>query len=84
MVRFNDWLLREMEEALICSVCQFPCHKYYSHGHITGFPGGSSGKESACQAEYAGSIPGSRRSPGEGNGKLLQYSCLGNPTDRGT
>ena len=30
-----------------------------------------------------GSIPGSRRFPGEGNGKLLQYSCLGNPMDRG-
>ena len=84
MVRFNDWLLREMEKALICRVCQFPCHKYYSHGHIGAFPGGSSGKESACQAEDAGSVPGSRRSPGEGNGKLLQYSCLGNPMDRGT
>ena len=83
MVRFNDWLLREMEKALICRVCQFPCHKYYSHGHIGAFPGGSSGKESACQAEDAGSVPGSRRSPGEGNGKLLQYSCLENPMDRG-
>ena len=30
-----------------------------------------------------GSIPGSGRSPGDGNGKLLQYSCLGNPMDRG-
>ena len=39
---------------------------------------------SAGAARDTGSIPGSRRSPGEGNGKLLQYSCLGNPMDRGT
>ena len=37
------------------------------------------GKESACNVGDHGSIPGSGRSPGEGNGKLLQYSCLGNP-----
>ena len=41
-----------------------------------------SGKESACQAEDMGSVPGSARSPGEGNGNPLQYSCLGNPMDR--
>ena len=40
-------------------------------------------KESACQAEDTGLIPESERSPGEGNGNPLQYSCLGNPTDRG-
>ena len=38
-----------------------------------------SGKESACQAGDMGSIPGLGRSPGEGNGNPLQYSCLGNP-----
>ena len=38
---------------------------------------------SACQAEDAGSIPRSGRSPGEGNGNPLQYACLGNPMDRG-
>ena len=38
----------------------------------------------AGDARDAGSFPGSRRSPGEGNGNLLQYSCLGNPMDRGT
>ena len=48
-----------------------------------GFPGSSVGKESACSAGDLGSISGSGRSPGEGNGKLLQYSCLGNPMDRG-
>ena len=42
-----------------------------------------SGKESACQAGDSGSIPGLGRSPGEGNGDPLQYSCLGNPMDRG-
>ena len=39
--------------------------------------------ESACSAEDWGSIPGLRRSPGEGNGNSLQYSCLENPMDRG-
>ena len=48
-----------------------------------GFPGGSDGKESTCNAGDTGLIPGSGRSPGEGNGYPLQYSCLGNPTDRG-
>ena len=43
------------------------------------FPGGSDGKESACSAEDPGLIPGSGRSPGEGNGNPLQYSCLENP-----
>ena len=49
-----------------------------------GFPGGSDGKESACNVGDLSSIPGSGRSPREGNGKLLQYSCLGNPMDRET
>ena len=46
------------------------------------FPGGSDGKESACNAGDAGSIPGLGRSSGEGNGYPLQYSCLENPMDR--
>ena len=45
--------------------------------------GGSDGKASAYDAGDLGSIPGLRRSPGEGNGNPLQYSCLGNPMDRG-
>ena len=44
-----------------------------------GFPGGSDSKESARNEGDLGSIPGSGISPGEGNGNLLQYSCLGNP-----
>ena len=47
------------------------------------FPGGSDGKASAYNAGDLGSIPGLGRSPGEGNGNPLQYSCLENPTDRG-
>ena len=43
----------------------------------------SVGKESSCSAGDPGSIPGSGRSPGEGNGNPLQYSCLENPMDRG-
>ena len=48
-----------------------------------GFPGGSEGKESACNAGDPGSVPGLGRSLGEGNGNRLQYSCLENPMDRG-
>ena len=51
---------------------------------ILGFPGGSDGKESACNAGDLDSIPGLGRSPGEGKGCPLQYSCLENPIDRGT
>ena len=47
------------------------------------FPGGSDGKASAYNVEDPGSIPGSGRSPGEGNGNPLQYSCLENPMDGG-
>ena len=47
------------------------------------FPGGSDGKESACNAGDLSSVPGLGRSPGEGNGNLLQYSCLENSMDRG-
>ena len=45
------------------------------------FPGGSDGKASACNAGDPGSIPGSGRSPGEGKGNLLPYSCLENSMD---
>ena len=48
-----------------------------------GFPDGSDSKESACNAREPGSVPGLGRYPGEGNGNPLQYSCLGNPIDRG-
>ena len=47
------------------------------------FPGGSDGEESTCNVGDLGSIPGLGRSPGEGNGNPLQYSCLENSMDRG-
>ena len=50
---------------------------------ILGFPGGSEGKESACNEGGLGLIPGLGRSPGEGNGYPLQYSCLENSINRG-
>ena len=48
-----------------------------------GFLPGSDSKESACNAGDLGLIPGSGRSPGEGNGNRFQYSCLENPMDGG-
>ena len=51
--------------------------------HIPGFPGSSDGEESAWSAGDPCSIPGWGRSPGEGNGNQLQYSCLENPMDGG-
>ena len=63
----KEWLSSEKQTAL----------------NKTGFPGGSDGKESACNAGDPGSIPGSGRSPQEENGYPLQYSGLGNPMDRG-
>ena len=50
---------------------------------MEGFPGGSDGKESACNAGDPGLIPGLGRSSGEGNGYPPQYSCLENSSDRG-
>ena len=50
---------------------------------MLGFPGGSEGKESASIVRDPGSIPGSGRSPAEGNGNPFQYSCLENLMDRG-
>ena len=47
------------------------------------FPGGSGRKESACNVGDPGSVPGLGRSPGEGNGYPLQYTCLENSMDRG-
>ena len=50
---------------------------------FSGLPRKLSGKESACNARNSGSVPGPGRSPGEGNGNPVQYSCLENPMDRG-
>ena len=58
---------------------QISAHLYYS----AGFQGGSLVKNPLASAGDTGSIPGLGRSSGEGNGNPLQYSCLGNPMDRG-
>ena len=70
-----------------CSPC---CHKvcfldilFQFLWSIKGFPGGSEVKASACNVGDLGSIPGLGRSPGEGNGNPVQYSCLENPVDGG-
>ena len=56
---------------------------YTYMGHVWDFPGGSDGKVSAYNAGDLGLIPGSGRSPGEGNGNPLQYSCLENSMEGG-
>ena len=60
----------------------FPFKYSYVPCTMRGFPGGSDGKESACNAGNPSLIPGSGRSPGGENGNPLQYSCLENPMDR--
>ena len=75
----------------IASIFNFShCNLYIQHGFNwhslfpkKGFPGGSEVKVSACNAGDLGSIPGSGRSPGEGNSNPLQYSCLENPMNGG-
>ena len=66
--------------------CFYFITKYYLHTTTSlglDFPGRSASKESVCNVVHLGSIPGSRRSPGEGHGNPLQYSCLENTRDRG-
>ena len=75
----------DLSELLL--ILTLPGHFYeiYYEYVIKGFPGGSDGKESACNAGDLGSIPGSGRSPlEEGIGYPLKYSCLENHMDRGT
>ena len=55
----------------------------FPSSHVQSFLGGSDGKASACNVGDQGSIPGLGRSPGEGNGDPLRYSCLENPMDGG-
>ena len=85
-----EWILGvgEGQEGLAC--CDSWGHKELDTTkwlnwteRVQGFPGGSDGKESACNVGDLGSIPGSGRSPGEGKGNPLWYSCLENPMDRG-
>ena len=63
-------------------VCVYVCAHFVCHLSLPeGFPGSSAGKESTCNVGDPGSIPGSGRSAGEGNGNPLQYSCMENPMD---
>ena len=85
----SDWLfciLSLLVDVLTVPIPRPPesCEHLYGHDlGLLGFPGGSAGKESACNAGDPGSIFGSGRSPGEGNGNSLQFSCLENPMHRG-
>ena len=64
-------------------MCVFMCTSGWEvYVHVSGLPQWLSGKESAYTAEDVGLIPDLGRSPGEGNGNPLQYSCLENPMDR--
>ena len=58
-------------------------YNYILQNDYKDFPGGSVVKNTPANAVDTGSVPGSERSPEEGNGNPLQYSCLGNPMDRG-
>ena len=76
-----DWfkIWKGLRQGYILSPCLF---NLTCRVHHVSFPGGSDGKESACSIADSGSIPGSGRYPGEGNGNPLQYSCLENFKDR--
>ena len=65
----SEWILSKKE--------------YYNVFLSVGFPGGSDSKESACNVGDLGSVPGSGRFPGEGNGNPLRFSCLENSMDWG-
>ena len=67
-------LIMSKNECLLCFMPLLP---------FQAFSGGSDGKESTCNAGGQGLIPGWQKTPGEGNGNPLQYSCLENPMDRG-
>ena len=70
---------RKIKSATVSTVSPSICHEVMGLNS----PGGSDGKESACIAGDPGSMPGSGRFPGEGNGNPFQYSCLENSMDKG-
>ena len=84
--KLNKTILRVWKVERLSNVCQtlvlinFICLIDIC---LKDFPGGSDGKVSAYNVGDPGSIPGSGRSPGNGNGNPLQYSCLENPMDGG-
>ena len=71
--------------SLLQQAGSFAARQIFSCGmRALGLLSSSADKETACNAEDPGLIPGFRRSPGEGNGNPLQFSCLENPMDRGS
>ena len=89
-VPLGKWLFRSCAHfyeffVLFCffHIVLYQLFKYLGGARGKGFPGGSEVKASDSNAGDLGSIPGSGRSPGEGNGNPLQYSCLENLMDRG-
>ena len=88
--KFKMLIKREIcEQECLTSVTSAKAGQYLSRTRHPkafsklGFPGGSVVKNLPANAEDVGSISGSGRSPGRGHGNPLQYSCLGNPMDRG-
>ena len=77
------FLASEQKKPLRVQLWAKMCQQYTDTYQRVGFPGGSEDKASTCNAGDPGLIPGLGRSPGEGNGNPLQYSCLENPVDRG-
>ena len=80
--QFLSFLLTE-EKAFLLSSFQMIFPHSIKLSKERSFPSDLDCKESACHIGDAGSIPGSGRSPGGGNGNPLQYSCVGKPVDRG-
>ena len=84
MANVTDYLFICLLASLCClwrNVFSDPLPIFNYFSFIIGFPGGSEVKASVCNAGDMGLIPGSGRSPGEGKGNPLQYSCLENPMD---
>ena len=71
LLLYSSWIIPEVKTICVCD----------SYA-IVGFPSGSDSKQPACNAEDLGSVAGLGRSPGEGNGNPLQYSCLENFMDK--
>ena len=76
---FYPLALLELWACNLHSLCFLKLNSLQPSVFLLGFPGGSDGKESTCNAGELGSIPGLGRSPGGGHGNPLQYSCLENP-----
>ena len=78
----DGWIkIQYVHTEIFIGICVCVCVYIYTHTHKMGFPGGSAGKESTCNAGDLGVIPGLGRSPLEGNGYPLQYSGLEDSRD---